>query len=208
MRFYAIDDKFFRNPVIVGWRDESRIVECMFVLCLELCASIFIRIEAQIGFEPNEYGVFGDVVEERFCFFVERGHNRLNAPIQNALIDGIASLFEDFRGHIELIGPSAEVFDGVLYAFVVEEDFCRRYDDGIGAISPRFLRFGIEFADGVDFVAEAFDADGMGMGGRPEIDDAPVNGKSARRIDFGGFDVSGPQESRLEIGDIEAIVAS
>ena len=52
------------------------------------------------------------------------------------------------------------------------------------------------------------DADGMGMGGRPEIDDAPVNGKSARRIDFGGFDVSGPQESRLEIGDIEAIVAS
>ena len=48
----------------------------------------------------------------------------------------------------------------------------------------------------------------MGMGGRPEIDDAPVNGKSARRIDFGGFDVSGPQESRLEIGDIEAIVAS
>ena len=107
-----------------------------------------------------------------------------------------------------MIGPSAEVFDGVLYAFVVEEDFCRRYDDGIGAISPRFLRFGIEFADGVDFVAEAFDADGMGMGGRPEIDDAPVNGKSARRIDFGGFDVSGPQESRLEIGDIEAIVAS
>ena len=71
----------------------------------------------------------------------------------------------------------------------------------------RALGFGIEFADGLDFVAEELDADGTVGFGRVDVEDAAAAGELAGHLDDVHLRVADGGEMRGEDFDVDLFAA-